>query len=331
MGNFFEWRYMRPISISPSIPRADFQIKIELTPENFDYAKAKPNGEDLRFVQPDGILLPYWIEKWDPSGRSIIWVKVHTAGLDRIAMYYGNPSADPRSDGEATFEFFDDFETDLSKWVQIKTSSTSVINRTTAKAYEGLYSVEVYQTKDDGDTILSKQFDFSQTGIIEIMFYDDISVTGTQAVGASSFYGGFMSASSNNYWYREAGLWHDTGISRSTGWHAFKFVFSGSNAEFYIDGMLAGSSTSVTEFSNVRIMSYWSVSGPGIYCDLIRIRKYATFEPITTIGDEITIMRENITLKSAITREICLKSAITREVHLKSTITREVTLKSKLK
>ena len=32
-------------------------------------------------------------------------------------MYYGNPSASGSSNGDKTFEFFDDFSGDLTKWV----------------------------------------------------------------------------------------------------------------------------------------------------------------------------------------------------------------------
>ena len=102
MGDFIA-AYGRVITLSPATPEADFQVKLELTPDNFNYNRTKPNGEDLRFYQPDGTPLPYWIEKWDTSGTSIIWVKVQTAGLDQFHMYYGNPRAEAASNVNDTF------------------------------------------------------------------------------------------------------------------------------------------------------------------------------------------------------------------------------------
>ena len=72
------------------------------------------DGGDLRFTDSDGVtLLPYWIEKWNPRGTSIIWVKVPKIpanGEKKIYLYYGNPKATSRSNGGEVFEFFDDFQ-----------------------------------------------------------------------------------------------------------------------------------------------------------------------------------------------------------------------------
>ncbi|HIQ02812.1 MAG TPA: DUF2341 domain-containing protein [Desulfurococcales archaeon] len=55
----------------------NYQVRVELTLENFDYSKVRIDGGDLRFTDSDGVtLLPYWIEKWNPGGTSIIWVKI---------------------------------------------------------------------------------------------------------------------------------------------------------------------------------------------------------------------------------------------------------------
>ncbi|RLC73779.1 MAG: hypothetical protein DRI26_00045 [Chloroflexi bacterium] len=66
---------------------------------------------DIRFTKDDGLtLLKYWIE--DPSEDPItVWVKIDD-NLDsnkEIYCYYGSSIASSLSDGEETFEFFDDF------------------------------------------------------------------------------------------------------------------------------------------------------------------------------------------------------------------------------
>jgi len=95
--------YRVPITLNPATPIADYQVKVELTTSNFAYAHANSDGSDIRFYDGNGTELNYWMEKWDASGTSIIWVKVPTAGTTEIFMYYGNPSAQAVSNATNTF------------------------------------------------------------------------------------------------------------------------------------------------------------------------------------------------------------------------------------
>jgi hypothetical protein len=97
------WNYTVPISFNPATPEADYQVKIELTTSNFAYTHANSDGSDIRFYDGNGTELNYWIEKWDASDTSIIWVKVPTAGTTEIFMYYGNSSAQAASNATNTF------------------------------------------------------------------------------------------------------------------------------------------------------------------------------------------------------------------------------------
>ena len=111
--------YFRTIDLDPPTPEADYQIKIELSPSDFDYSKAKINGEDIRFFDESGNTLNYWIEDWT-TGTSTIWVKVAESGTEEINMYYGHPDASSASTGSAVFEFFDDFDyNDESELTQV--------------------------------------------------------------------------------------------------------------------------------------------------------------------------------------------------------------------
>src|SRR4051794_22535591 len=44
-----------------------FPVPLALTEANFDFSKAKPKGEDLRFSDAAGPALPYEIESWDAA------------------------------------------------------------------------------------------------------------------------------------------------------------------------------------------------------------------------------------------------------------------------
>lgn len=281
------WKYYKEITISNSNSTAliDYQVKIELDNGNFDFSKANSDGSDIRFIANAYNTIPYWIESWDSSGQTAtIWIKVSNVDANSnktIRVYYGNPTATSESNGDNVFIFFDDFEINLNKWSQTKTSSTSIIQQTTVKAYKGSHAVEVYQTKDDGDTILSK--DLIGTGILEIKFYDNIDITGSHTIGDSNFYAGLMN-SKNNYYWRTGASWVDTNIARSAGWHAFKFIFSGTDAKVYIDNILGGSTTSIIKLSAIVILDAWTVSGPGLYQDLIITRGYISNKPTVSVG-----------------------------------------------
>ena len=92
-----EWKYRRRITVHNWTQEvSDYAVMIVLTPENFDYTKAREDGADIRITKEDGeTKLPYWIERWCYKGKSIIWVKVDylPLGATDLWLYYGNPAA----------------------------------------------------------------------------------------------------------------------------------------------------------------------------------------------------------------------------------------------
>lgn len=122
------WLFKRPISIENKGNKiTNAVIEIKLDSRNFDYAKAQANGADIRFttsanLKGDGI--PYWIEQWNNKGITTIWLKVALLKdheKRQITMFYGNPEAAPVTNGNATFLFFDDFESGdyTKKWTNV--------------------------------------------------------------------------------------------------------------------------------------------------------------------------------------------------------------------
>jgi len=111
----YKFKYRRKITITERSGSnlTDYQIRIDLSSENFDFSRFLNNGNDLRFTDANGNLLSYWIEKMDIANeQAIIWVKVPSIPANtsvEIYMYYGNSEAPTKSNGEATFDFFDDF------------------------------------------------------------------------------------------------------------------------------------------------------------------------------------------------------------------------------
>lgn len=65
------------------------------SPAGFSYADCAADGSDLRFAIEGGSALPFEIDTWNPSGESIVWVKVPavTRGTKFMLYYKGTPSS----------------------------------------------------------------------------------------------------------------------------------------------------------------------------------------------------------------------------------------------
>ena len=119
----FDYRRQITVTEQSGSGLTDYQILIELDSTNFDFSHANEDGSDIRFHDGND-LLNYWIEKWDSANQEAkIWVKVPNIpanGTTTFYMCYGNPNVTSASNGEDTFEFFDDFEAGIirDEWTE---------------------------------------------------------------------------------------------------------------------------------------------------------------------------------------------------------------------
>jgi len=85
-----------------SVTLTDFPVLIRLSKElnDFRYNNCAANGGDLRFADANGNLLAHEIDTWNPSGTSLVWVKVPSLNSSTmIKAYYGcanPPAVDPK-------------------------------------------------------------------------------------------------------------------------------------------------------------------------------------------------------------------------------------------
>lgn len=105
-----------------------FPILVRLDSSRFDFSKAQSGGGDIRFAKPDGMPLPYQIERWDAAARQAeIWVRVDTLKGDSesgsMRMYWGKPDAVDASDAYKVFSMADGF---AGVWHLSGESDTSV-------------------------------------------------------------------------------------------------------------------------------------------------------------------------------------------------------------
>jgi hypothetical protein len=88
---------------------SNFPLLVRLDSSTFDFSRALPRGEDVRFAKADGSPLPCEIEQWDPAGHSAaVWVLIDTVSAApagrRIIMTWGDTGAISQSNGEAVFD-----------------------------------------------------------------------------------------------------------------------------------------------------------------------------------------------------------------------------------
>ena len=294
-----EWQYKRPITLVPATSQDNYQVKVELTTEKMGnpYDNVEAAGEDIRFYDADHNSLSYWIEEWDDTGTSTIWVKVTNSGTSRIYMYYGNSSASSASNGTAVFEFFDDMET-WSGWT--KYGSGEVEHDNTRK-YEGTYSAHKTTANDPNGAYK----DIGQTLGRDIVLEFWLNRNSGYGGGAADRIG-LIDNSGNGYGWRyvhSGAIGKDirtaySGAATSTSgvtsytdtWVEAQFIVKSNNeiiANRYVGGSLDGqhssSDSSYSSFTRVYIFG-----GHDYWVDLIRIRKYASSEPAATVGDETT-------------------------------------------
>jgi hypothetical protein len=83
-------------------------LLIRLDSNQFPMLGARRDGGDLRFSDPDGTHLDYWITYWDTVSTKVrVWVQVpqvdKQSSTDFIRMHWGNPTALSLSDSTKAF------------------------------------------------------------------------------------------------------------------------------------------------------------------------------------------------------------------------------------
>ena len=268
------WKYRLRINVinRAGISLTDYQILIILTPETFNYSKANSDGSDIRFTlqKINGEEeLSYWIEGWNVSGISKIWVKVTEIPDTNatIYMYYGNEFAESKSDGAETFIFFDDFENSLP-W------NESGLWHTTSKRWHSSnhskwYGQETTNNYDTGSrnygSLVSPQFNGSGNMKLEMWFWREVENYAGGLYDQTIIYDSVDGTTWNEIWY------NDSSHASDAQWK-FLSIDMTANAKyirFYFD--------TIDAFYN----DYW-----GWFIDDVRIRKYVEPEPIVNFGNE---------------------------------------------
>lgn len=99
------------ISLTGSTSIANYQLKIVLTSDIFDYSNF---SGVLSFFDQNQQELPYYVEEWALGGTSTIWVKIIDIGTEYLYMVYGNSIILPKNDPVSVFDLYDNFDYPLA-------------------------------------------------------------------------------------------------------------------------------------------------------------------------------------------------------------------------
>jgi hypothetical protein len=320
------WHYRKKHVINPaSGAGTGYQIRITA-----HYGSGTDSGEhvylnshcrtdfgDIRFTRKDGLtLLDYWMERKVDGDYAVFWVEIAddlSSNPVTIYVYYGNPDATTTSNGEATFVFFDHFETlNTAKWntntlngglVSVANSKLKMTSNNTKWNGAGVisigtlpsgdYAVEAYIMRETG-------YKVGEPGLVVGLTnkaYRDTTYYGiyycvlnwTYPCGKGQIY-----EYTNNGWRLEA-TYYDKGkygsltletwdgkwvrltvkVKNSVKKTEARFIYGSTDATLITD---VASAVISPLYVQIHYCEYGQVGKSG-YCDWIAIRKYVEPEP----------------------------------------------------
>jgi hypothetical protein len=292
------WSRRIPITINnPGSGLSDYQVKVQVTYDS----DMQVYFDDIRFTTVNGItLLSYWRESFTASVSAVFWVKVPSVptGNSTVYMYYGNATVSSNSDGNATFDFFDDFSKDLSKW-NIHVKSDIYINEKEGNPGPCLEIGGGVMDYPYGLGIIGSDASYNkfQDGIIEADIYPD-----TEALPEIIFRGNYdKNTGYKGRWdcredYEPPFFtppyegWEPIGddvlrFGIANKWQTAKLVIIKSTFEIYSNGILMSKVDDET-FSEPGEIGLANHYGAYARFDNVRVRKYASPEPATGSGLE---------------------------------------------
>jgi len=223
----------------------------------------------------------------EQQSYAVFWVKVPyipaSPNTKTIYIYYGKSDATTTSNPENTLEFYDDFETDLSKWELLNNGTR--ITRSSDRKAEGNYSVRI--NDNSGSLNVGIRRDITERSMV-IEHYMNLDTDSTVYIFVN-FYNSHKrlhvryDSGSNALQYYD-GAWHSiSSISLDT-WYKVRWVINLDTGKFdcYVNGQLKVSNAnlySVTVSETCFQIAYDAATTGISYWDLVWIRKYVDPEP----------------------------------------------------
>lgn len=275
------WSKRVAITVTNPASVANYQHYLSVTYDsdmNADFS-------DLRFADSSGAICSYWIESKTNSSSAVVWVKVPTTNQTTIYMYYGNATAVSESNGDNTFEFFDDFlgsTLNASKWTAIgsPTISASIMTIPSTGAAAKIVSTVTFGQNYAMRT-RCKSAHFGSTSYMETVEFQD-----------QGYLSSFLSYSSGTYSGKHASYTDTFELTSISGVTA--------NTYFILDHIRNGATSVIFKVDNANIVTHSTKvttttygirfsaqeNGASVSADWVLVRKYTATEPTAAFGVE---------------------------------------------
>ncbi|RLB79797.1 MAG: hypothetical protein DRH17_13160 [Deltaproteobacteria bacterium] len=326
---YFQPAARTPVKITEQsgVDLLNYQVRIILDSAWDGWDIVKPDGSDIFFLDEQGNPIYYWIEVFDYANRSaVLWVKIPLLPANdtkTIYMHFGgiNPYKAYR-DPENVFDLFDDFlgtALDTNKW------NSNTGGGATLSVQNGLLMIHTSTTTYSGAWIWSKKL-FDIPFIVEAKAIRHNAYSGGErGTGIMLVYSDWDGTSFDPYYYYPTRVILAT-IHRYTYYGRYNMIYdfvSGNHAYgSYSDNLgkwcliraiilsdrqraqfdfnLDGSIEDDLEIANTPAVSSFYVGvGAADYrtdsdaqIDWIRVRKYASVEPLVEIQPSVYIRKD---------------------------------------
>jgi len=294
------WTRSRPITLTPATTVANYQVKVTITTAIMGnpYTDMNSAGNDIRFYDASYTPCAYWIETFSNAGTSIIWVKVANPSTT-IYMYYGNAIATAVSNADNTFDYFEDFKTDISgRWTVASTNGsvtqntagtgTVTMSNTSNAGANGISNTSPFTTASTSFFLETKHREsayhrnriyaaaanmgFSPTGFDYGYFKNPAAANTVSEVFWNGFSGTNLLTQNNDYLTR----WL---ITDGSTYNYFTYNWPGYTA---LDAVNRNTTVAATiRYIHFRVTE---ANNTSITVDWVRVRKSQATDPLTTVG-----------------------------------------------
>lgn len=302
------WTYRVPVYIDNTtngFELEDHQVLVTINTQALIVAgKAKIDGGDIRFLDKNGAVLPFWLDQESyNSTASDIWVNVSTieaSVIDTIYLFYGESSSISISDGETTFELFDDFigsTIDATKWTScgagsydVSGGTATLSSTTTATEKAILTSNETFSTPIILEANIESVSD--GIGILGQIDGDEGYAMAYEVDGQPTMRMVKFGADANCYAVSNINPPNNATRSANSidGIWAFSW-FSPNDQNFAWPGQTTVEERDDDEYvlPNAAGVTIGNIDKNGsIEVDWLRVRKYTSNQPTTSLGGEVT-------------------------------------------
>jgi uncharacterized repeat protein (TIGR01451 family) len=307
------WNYRKPIIVTNNGDTLLwYQVLVKLDAGNFNFAEAKNDGSDIRFTYSDGTTeLNYWIESWDSNGHlAYIWVRVPNIamGNNTIYLYYNNPAASAASNGNSTF---DSFENDWSQFATTGNGQPAVNQdeQVSGAAFSPFLWITLSGTPTASGGVLSLA-DGDGIRSTSTYLYNAVGMLAKFGLGNGMEWGGFINGASgsqtmvgdltsdhNNLFLIDYVTGFDTVLFPRVGdedwhnaYHIFELRWKPNHSLGDIDhGFSSAASTLLAQVPSTSLpVTLYSFSGSGatLLVDWVYVRQYRDPEPTFAVGGE---------------------------------------------